>query len=419
MQPLESLKALGDPIYETFYGLKEQPFAITTDPKFLYLGQSHQRAFAEVLNGIKRRESIILITGETGTGKTTLCRGVIEALGERTFSAMITNPYMAGAEVFRIILRDFGLVTHEDLRRGAIAGADVPQLLDTLEGFLRSLVPLGTHAIVVLDEAQSLNPQVLDQIRMLTALEQDGQRLAQIVLCGQPGLLTTLKGEGLYALSERITRRVSLSPLDPTEVDAYIHHRLAIAGGRDAVRFQPEATRLVAELSRGLPRRVNVLCDRALQEGRIEGASAITPELVKRAAKSLAGVHEPIGPLVAPAEPVIRESPPVLQVTLSGSANDESRPGASRRLALGLAIGATVLALGAGVYGYQARSALANSTVPDVAAPPPRALGALAPPLRVPTPEEAQAAVDAMRLPPLPPQSPPLLQLPDDRHQLD
>jgi general secretion pathway protein A len=416
VQPLESLKALGDPIYESFYGLREQPFAITTDPKFLYLGQSHQRAFAEVLNGIKRREGIILITGETGTGKTTLCRGVIEALGERTFSAMILNPYMAGAEVFRIILRDFGLVTHEDLRRGAIAGADMPQLLDTLEGFLRSLLPLGTHAIIVLDEAQSLNPQVLDQIRMLTALEQDGRRLAQIVLCGQPGLLTTLKSEALYALSERITRRVSLSPLDASEVDAYIHHRLAIAGGRDAVRFEPEASRLVADLSRGLPRRVNVLCDRALQESRIEGASIVTPDLVKRAAKSLAGVHEPIGGPIAPADPVIRADPPVLQLTLGGAEApaDTRGRGGRRVLTLSLAVGLTAVLAAAGAYGYQARNTLANRTVPDVVRPA-RDLGAIAPARPVPTPEEAQAAIDAMRLP----LSPQLLQLPDDRHEID
>ena len=108
MQPLASLKALADPIYEAFYGLKEQPFAITTDPKFFYLGNAHQRAFSELLNGLRRREGILLVSGETGTGKTTLCRAVIEALGERTFSALILNPYMSGAEVFRIILRDFG-----------------------------------------------------------------------------------------------------------------------------------------------------------------------------------------------------------------------------------------------------------------------------------------------------------------------
>ena len=303
MQPLPSLDALADPIYEVFYGLKEQPFAITTDPRFFYQSFSHQRAFTELQTGLRRREGLLLLTGETGTGKTTLCRAVVESLGNRTFAALVLNPYMAGAEIFRVILRDFGLVSHEELRRGALASADTPRLLDMLEGFLTSLLPLGAHAVVIVDEAQSLSGQVLDQIRMLTALEHNGQRLAQIVLCGQPALLNTLKAEPVFALNERITRRVALAPLSPEEVDAYIQHRLAVAGGSDAVRFPPESTKVIAELSRGVPRRINVLCDRALQEGRVEGAMTIGTDLVKRAAKALAGVYEKPGVLVAPSAP--------------------------------------------------------------------------------------------------------------------
>ena len=303
VQPLPSLDALADPIYEAFYGLKEQPFAITTDPKFFYLSSAHQRAFTELQSGLRRREGLLLLTGETGTGKTTLCRAVVESLGDRTFAAMVLNPYMAGAEIFRVILRDFGLGSHEELRRGALAAADTPQLLDMLEGFLSSLVPLGAHAVVIVDEAQSLSGQVLDQIRMLTALERDGQRLAQIVLGGQPSLLNTLKAEPMFALNERITRRVALTPLTPPEVEAYIQHRLVVAGGAENVQFPPETSRLIADLSRGVPRRINVLCDRALQEGRVEGAMTIGPDLVKRAAKALAGVYEKPAALVAPAAP--------------------------------------------------------------------------------------------------------------------
>jgi general secretion pathway protein A len=300
VQPPASLKALSDPIYEAFYGLTEQPFAITTDPRFFYLSASHQRAFSELLNGLRRREGLMLLTGETGTGKTTLCRAVIDALGERTFAAMILNPYMSGAEVLRIVLRDFGLVSHEDLRRGGLASADVPQLLDTLEGFLRSLAPLGSHAVIVLDEAQSVPAQTLDQIRLLTALEHQGRRLVQIVLCGQSGLLSMLKTDGLSALNERITRRVEVGPLPADQVAGYIQHRLGVAGGAEAVAFDAAASRAVADLSRGVPRRINVLCDRALQEGRIEGVSTITPDLVKRAARAVAGVHDPLPVLPTP-----------------------------------------------------------------------------------------------------------------------
>lgn len=297
MQPPESLSSLAEPIYETFYGLKEQPFAISTDPKFLFLSASHRRAYEELLNGLVREEIVLLLTGETGSGKTTLCRAVIDALGERTFSSILHQPYMTGPEMLRLILRDFGLVSREELRRGVLASADVPQLLDALEGFLRSLVSIGSRAIVVIDEAQSLSPTLLDEVRMLTAFERDGHRLVQIVLCGQPMLLNTLKTESMYALNERITRRVALTPLSKEEVEQYIQHRLAVAGGTESVTFQPEALRLIAELSRGLPRRVNVLCDRALQEGRVESARVISVEIVKRAAKSLAGAH----PMPAPA----------------------------------------------------------------------------------------------------------------------
>jgi general secretion pathway protein A len=304
VQPPASLKALGDPIYEVFYGLTEQPFAITTDPRFFYLSASHQRAFTELLNGLRRRESLLMLTGDTGTGKTTLCRAVLHALGDRTFSAIILNPYMTGAEVLRIVLRDFGLVSHEELRRGGLAAADVAQLLDTLEGFLRALVPLGSHAVLVLDEAQSLTPAVLDQIRMLTGLEYQGHKLLQVVLCGQPGLLQTIKADGLLALNERITRRVELTALPPEDIPGYIQHRLGVAGGAHSVRFDAAAMQTVSDLSRGLPRRINVLCDRALQEGRVEGVNVITADLVKRAARALAGVHEPLSVVAEPARPI-------------------------------------------------------------------------------------------------------------------
>ena len=301
MQPSAPLSSLAEPIYETFYGLREQPFAISTDPKFLFLSASHRRAYEELLSGLVRDESIVLLTGETGSGKTTLCRAVIGALGIRTFSSILHQPYMTGPEMLRLILRDFGLVSREELRRGVLASADVPQLLDALEGFLRSLISIESRAVVVIDEAQSLSPALLDEVRMLTAFERDGRRLIQLMLCGQPTLLNTLKTEPMYALNERITRRVALTPLSREEVEQYIQHRLAVAGSTEAVVFQHEAMRLIAELARGLPRRVNVLCDRTLQEGRVDGERLIGPELVKRAAKSLAGAHT----LAAPAADAI------------------------------------------------------------------------------------------------------------------
>lgn len=423
-----AFKALVDPIYEAFYGLSDQPFGITTDPKFFYLSTSHQHAFSELLNGLRRREGVLLLTGETGTGKTTLCRAVLESLGSRTFSAMILNPYMSGAEVFRIVLRDFGLVSADDLRRGALTQADVPQLVDAIETFLRSLTAIDSHAVIVLDEAQSLSPQVLDQIRLLTALEKDNRRLVQVVLCGQPTLLETLRTDPMRALSERITRRVTLAPLGPTEVHAYVQHRLAIAGGMHAVTFGQDATRVVADLSLGLPRRINLLCDRALQEGRFEGVKVMTPDLVRKAAR-LIGLQEalpaaaaaaapepvPVAPAPAPA------SPPAVEIVIGGAVRTPDR----RRW---IVAGVAAMAAAAGVIGYgtYASATLSRLTLPDVAPASIATAGVEGGPLPIPTDDEIRAvltprivAPPATEPPPAPLPAEPLGQLPDNPNQLN
>lgn len=396
MQPPASLQALADPIYEAFYGLKEQPFAISTDPKFLFMSAPHKRAFEELVAGLKRRESMLLLSGETGTGKTTLCRAVLSALGDRTFSALILNPYMAGPELFRVILRDFGFVSREELKSGQFAEADVPLLLETLQGFLKSLLPLDSYAVVVIDEAQNLPATVLDQIRLLTAFEHEGRRMVQVVLVGQPMLLSTLKTEPMYALNERLTRRVMLTPLTPQEVDAYIRHRLEVAGGTERITFPPEATRLVADLSRGLPRRINVLCDRALQEGRIEGSNVISADLVKRAARSIAGAltetHDdevPAAPIAAPSE----KPEHAATLTLGGMAEPAPQRRGRRLLVAGLGLAAIVIAAG----GFYAQSIVNGD--PGVPAAPARPALDLRPATSKPLPTDAefQAWLDAQR----------------------
>jgi len=401
VQPPESLKALADPIYEAFYGLKEQPFAISTDPKFMFFSASHRRAYEELLNGLLRDESLLLLTGETGSGKTTLCRAVIGAL-DRNVSCILHQPYMTGPEMLRLIVRDFGLVTREELRRGVLAGADVAQLLDVIETFLRTLVPIQARAIVVLDEAQSLSPTLLDEIRMLTAFEEEGRRLVQIVLCGQPMLLTTLKTEPMYALNERITRRVVLAPLSKDEVEAYINHRLAIAGADSTITFQPDAVRLIGDLSRGLPRRVNLLCDRVLQEGRIDGAMTISGVLVKRAARALAGAP--------PAPDTIAES--AVQDTAEDTSWLGRFQGRARRLAMVAGV-ALALVLGAG-YAVYANSVVATDPgVPELPVAPPKRTGGVAPPVVVPSEAELIAYFEPLRM-----MGGELDQLPDNRHKL-
>jgi general secretion pathway protein A len=365
--PAATPRPPSNPLYEEFYGLTEQPFAISTDPRFLFLSSSHRRAYQELLTGLQRDEGLLLLTGEAGTGKTTLCRAVIEALGERTFWCLMLNPYMTGPELLRLVLRDFGLVSREELRSGALARADASQLIDTLEGFLLTVRSIDSRAVLVIDEAQSLAAPVLDQVRLLTSLERHGKRLVQIVLCGQPMLMQTLKKESMYALNERISRRVFLAPLSGDEVDAYIRHRLAVAGGRDEqVAFHRDAVNIVTALARGLPRRVNLLCDRALQVGLSERVRVIGPEMVTRAAQSLSGGAGS------------GAAPPVSQRPDTGDAEAYTalpvRRAAARRtrqwLAIGMAAGMLIVA-GALGYAYWAQRTLAHDLVlPAVPAAP-------------------------------------------------
>lgn len=403
VQPPSSPPDLGEPLYETFYGLREQPFALSTDPRFLFLSASHRRAYEELLTGLRRREGILLLTGETGTGKTTLCRAVIDALGHRTFAALILNPYMSDSEVVRVILRDFGLVSRDEIRRGAFTRADAPQLLDTLESFLRTLLPLDSYAVVIIDEAQSLSPQVLDQVRMLGGYEQDGQRLLQIVLVGQPALAQAVRSESLVALNERVTRRTALSPLTAPEIDEYIRHRLTIAGGRDAVKFQPSAIQLIADLSRGLPRRINVLCDRALEEGRVSGKAEISAEMVKRAAKSIAGATAPsdaaesFEPIPEP-EPVVAPTPAAseLSFTLGMWPEPRTRNRPWWSIGAGMLLVATVLGLG-----LYARTLVARNFTPPTLPPRPRFnVGQPPPAVAIPSEEDIKAWSIAMKYSP-------------------
>jgi general secretion pathway protein A len=382
---------LGAPAYETFFELREQPFAISTDPRFLFLGAAHRRAFEELLTGLRRREGLLLLTGDTGTGKTTLCRAVLEGLGARTFSALILNPHMTADEVLRVMLRDFGLVSREEIRKGTFSRADTPQLLDTLEGFLRSLVPLQSYAVVIIDEAQSLKPDVLNRVRMLGSYEQDGHRLLQIVLCGQPQLLETLQREDLRSLNERITRRTSLEPLPPDEVRTYVEHRLSVAGRPGAVTFEPAALTLVASLSRGLPLRVNLLCDRALEAARAAQTNVITPELVKRAARAVAG-SSPVQD--AKSEPAsvatIEESTPELPAEIDVTT---PRPIWRRPLVLGPVLAIVLAASAYAFYGWTATRA--DPGVPALPSTPARLLAPPAKPRAMPTDAELKELMSA------------------------
>jgi general secretion pathway protein A len=274
-------------MHEEYFGFSEKPFSLTPDPKYLYKSASHANAFDLLQYAIRRREGFIVVTGDIGTGKTTLCRAVLEQLDRKTFTALVLNPFISEEDLLRLILQDFGVVSREEMRRGRLAGVSKQDLIDTLNEFLLSLLPLKAGALLIIDEAQNLPRQVLEQIRMLSNLETDTEKLLQIVLVGQLNLKDLLRSPELRQLDQRVSIRYELKPLTREETSAYIAHRLTIAGGSSLVSFAPRALDRIHQHSSGIPRLINVLCDRALHGGYSAQTNRITPQIVNAAAGGL------------------------------------------------------------------------------------------------------------------------------------
>lgn len=274
-------------MYEEYYGFIEQPFSLTPDPRFFYRSESHQRALDELLHAIARGEGFLLLTGDIGTGKTTLCRTLLDQLGRTTFSALVLNPFVTEEELLKAILVDFGVVSKEEVRRGALVGASKQELIEVLNQFLLSLSGIGATALVVIDEAQNLPAATLEQVRVLTNLETDRQKLLQVLLVGQLNIVSILRAPEMRQLDQRISRRCTLTALSRLEIGAYIQHRLRMAGGTATVEFTDQACDVVHRLSGGIPRVINMLCGRALEAGQHEGASTVTPDLVHAGAQQL------------------------------------------------------------------------------------------------------------------------------------
>jgi general secretion pathway protein A len=275
------------PMYEDFYGFVEKPFSLTPDPKYLYKSESHANAFELLQYAIRRREGFVVVTGDIGTGKTTLCRAILEQLDRKTFTALVLNPFLSEEDLLKSILQDFGVVSREEVKRGRLAGVSKQELIDTLNEFLLSLLPLRAGALLIIDEAQNLPHHVLEQIRILSNLETDKEKLLQIVLVGQLNLKDVLRSPALRQLDQRVSIRYELKPLNDEETAAYVAHRLTIAGGGAVVSFTPRALELVYRCSGGIPRLINLICDRALLGAYSERAVRVMPEMVKRAAASL------------------------------------------------------------------------------------------------------------------------------------
>ena len=265
--------------YETFYGLTDKPFSLSSDPAFFYNSSSHASAFDDLLSGIRRRESLSVLSGDIGTGKTTLCRTVLENLDRQTFSAFVADPFATREDLLKVVLVEFGVVSHEDLATGRLRGASRTELSYLLYEFLRTLSPLQAFAVVFIDEAQNLSLPLLEEIRILS--DSDGrERQLQVVLVGQLELREKLRLPEMRQVAQRVTVCCGLEPLDRDGVDGYIAHRLHVSGGTpDRVRFSSEAKDAIYEASCGVPRLINRLCDRALHHGHLARAVVINEGL--------------------------------------------------------------------------------------------------------------------------------------------
>ena len=268
-------------MYEQFYGFEESPFNITPDPRFLFFSEKHREAFNHLLFGIRERKGFIQITGEVGAGKTTLCRALLEELGPTYRTALILNPVMNRDQLIWLILSELGLAPLND--------EDGIQRLARLNGYLLDQVSHGHDVVLLIDEAQDLSRDLLEQIRLLSNLETDQRKLLQIVLVGQPELRDLLDERGLRQLRQRITVRYHLRPLSSWETEAYIQHRLHVAGANSQPTFSRPALWWIHRYSRGVPRLVNAICDKALLAGYVSGTSYLTARLVRRALHELEG----------------------------------------------------------------------------------------------------------------------------------
>ncbi|MBI4765834.1 MAG: AAA family ATPase [Deltaproteobacteria bacterium] len=268
-------------MYQRYFGLKEKPFKITPDPRFLYLSEKHAEALDHLTYGISQGEGFMVISGDVGTGKTTIIRSLLERLDDaRIKTAIILNPLLQIEDLLKSILEDFGL---------SAKGNSKKELIDQLNLFLLSLNREGRKAVVIIDESQNLAPDLLEELRSLSNLETDQEKLLQIVLVGQLELLNMLNRPNLRQLKQRISVNYRLDPLSLKEMKEYISHRLSVAGFQGELAFSTRALRQVFKVSRGIPRLINLLCDRILLVLYLEQKMRVTPVHVRKAIESLSG----------------------------------------------------------------------------------------------------------------------------------
>lgn len=294
-------------MHQDTLGSAGKPFGLLPDPRFFYRSASHGSVVDLLQAAIGRRDGFVLVTGEAGSGKTTVCRAVVDGLDRRTFTSLVLDPSLSEEDLLRAILQDFGLVSRDEMKRGRLAHASARELLGTLEDFLTSLRPLGAAAVLIIDEAQDLPLETLEQISALAGPGGGKEKLLQIVLVGQPILKDLLASPLVRELNGRISTRLDLKPLTSDETSAYVSHRSRIAAGLrpatpnaqlptptpgssragPAVQFAPAALTTVHRYSGGVPRLINMICDGALLAAQNRGVNSVTPEIVDTAAAKL------------------------------------------------------------------------------------------------------------------------------------
>ncbi len=265
-------------MYAEYFGLKQEPFSIAPDPRLLFMSGQHREALAHLLYGVHGGGGFVLLTGEIGTGKTTVCRSFLEQVPEHCNLAYIFNPKLTVIELLETVCHEFGVAVTPQERP-----ATVKDFLDPLNAFLLQAHGAGRNNVLVIDEAQNLAPEVLEQLRLLTNLETSERKLLQIILIGQPELRTMLARPDLEQLAQRVIARYHLGPLTAAECEQYIRHRLEVCGLQRPLPFERAAMRRVHAASGGVPRRINLLCDRALLGAYAGGQGMVTRKVVNGA----------------------------------------------------------------------------------------------------------------------------------------
>lgn len=269
-------------MYKEFFHLKENPFNVTADSSFFFASASHAEAFSHLTFGIEYRKGIIAITGEIGTGKTTLCRTLLSGLNKQTKTALILNPKFSDDELLQIILQDLGIT-------GTFRSKF--ELVTALNEYLIAESSKGNNVVIIIDEAQNLSTEQLESIRLLSNIETEKEKLLQIVLVGQPELEKKLQLPELRQLNQRISVRYRVSPLNKKEVGEYIQHRLKLCANNPyagpQVQFTNAAIRAVYRHTKGKPRMINILCDRVLLLGFVNSTDLMRYRMVNRCAKEL------------------------------------------------------------------------------------------------------------------------------------